>query len=212
MRKISKALAIAGVLAIGGASVAALAQGGPGYGPPGYGYGPMGYMHGPGGYGMMGGWGGYGMMGGWGGYGYADPAERLDAVRSELALRPDQTAAWDSYAKAVRDGAKQMQTLRGNIDFDKLRTMSWQDHWAYMGQFHDARAAVFRSIQTARGGLLAVLDDGQKSRLLASGPGNFAGNFGPGMGWGRGGYGGGYGHGPGMGPGYGMMGGWGGYR
>lgn len=200
MRKISKALAIAaGVLAIGGAGAAAVAQGGPGYGPPGYGHGPMGYMHGPG---------GYGMMGGWGGYGSGDPAARMDAVKHALALRPDQTAAWDGYAKAVEDGARQMQTLRGNIDFDKLRTMSWQEHWAYMGQFHDARAAVFRSIQTARDGLLAVLDEGQKSRLLDSGPGNFAGNFGPGMGWGRGGYG----HGPGMGPGYGMMGGWGGYR
>ena len=199
MRKISKGLAIAAtVMAIGGASVVAIAQTGPGYGPGGYGGYGCGY--GPG---IMQGWGGgYGMMGYWGGAGFADPAAQLDAVKSDLALRPDQTAAWDDYAKAVTDGSAQLRALRDNIDFAKLRAMSWQDHWAYMGQFHDKQAAVFRSIQTARDDLLAKLDDSQKSRLLSAGPGFYGRGA-------RGGYGGPWM----MGPGYGMMGGWGGgYR
>ncbi|MDR3533100.1 MAG: hypothetical protein P4L90_21390 [Rhodopila sp.] len=196
MRKISKGLAIAvTVIAIGGASLAAVAQTGgpgPGYGPPGSGspgYGPMGH----GGMGSMQGWGSYGMMGAWGGGGFADPATQLDALKTELAIRPEQTAAWDAYAKAMRDAATQMQAVRGSIDFDKLRTMSWQDHQTYMGQFHDRQAAAFQSVQAARATLLAALDDTQKSRLPPA-----SGNFGPGMmGW--------YGGSPMMGRGYGMM-------
>ena len=136
------------------------------------------------------------MMGAWGA-GFADPTARLDVLKSQLAIRPEQTGAWDAYVKAVRDGATQMQTIRDSIDFDKLQTMTWQEHLAYMGQFHDRRAAALKPIQQAKDALVAVLDDTQKSRLLPSGPGY----FGPGMmGW--------YGGSPGMGPGYGMM-GWG---
>lgn len=199
MRKISKGLAIAAtVIAIGGGSVLAVAQTGPGYGPGGYG----GYWCGYGAGGGMPGWGGgYGRMGYWGG-GFADPAARLDALKTDLALRPDQTAAWDAYAKAVTDGSAQLRALRDSIDFGKLRTMSWQDHWAYMGQFHDKQAAVFRSIQAARDALLAKLDDSQRSRLASARPGSYGRGA-------QGGYGGPWM----MGPGYGMMWGWGGgYR
>ena len=190
MRKLSKGLAIAAtVLAVGGASLAAVAQtGGPGYGPMGYGpmgSGPMGFMQGRG---------GYGMMGGWGGAGVADPSARLGALKTELAIRPEQTAAWDAYVKAVQDSATQMQAMRGSIDFDKLRSMSWQDHQAYMGKLHDQRAAAFRSVQTAATTLLAALDDTQKSRMLLP----RLEHVGPGM---MGGYGGS----PMMGPGRGMM-------
>ena len=200
MRKIGKGLAAAAVMAaLAGGSVVALAQGGPGYGPMGYG---PGFMHGQGGYGMMG--------GGWGGQGAVDPAARLDALKAKLAIRPDQTAAWNAYSKAVTDGMTQLQAIRNGIDVDKLRTMSWTDHQALMGKIHDQRAAVFTSIQSARTSLVAVLDDTQKSELTAFrhaafGPGR--GGFGPGHGPGMGGYGRGMmgGSGPGFGPG--MMGG-----
>ncbi len=193
MRKISKGLAVvATVMAVGGTGLVAVAQtGGPGYGPPGYGMMGGGYGMMRGGYGMM--QGGRGMMGAWGG-GFADPTTRLDALKTRLAIRPEQTGAWDAYVKAMHDGVTQMKAIRDSIDFDKLRTMSWQDHLAYMGQFHDRQAAVFRAIQAAKDALVAVLDNTQKSRLLPSGPGY----FGPGMmGW--------YGGSPAMGPGYGMM-------
>ena len=191
MRKISKALAIAAtVIAISGTSLVAVAQtGGPGYGSPGY--GPMGSMHGWGGNVMMGG--GYGMMPGWGG-GFADPASRLAALKAELAIRPEQTAAWDAYVKAETDAMTQLQAIRDSIDFDKLRAMPWKEYQAYRGQIHDRRVAVFKTIQTARDALVAVLDASQKARLLPSGPGY----FGPGM---MGCYGGS----PMMGFGHGMM-------
>ncbi|HVC60093.1 MAG TPA: Spy/CpxP family protein refolding chaperone [Acetobacteraceae bacterium] len=190
MRKISKGLAIAAaVVAIGGVSLVAVARtAGPGYGPGGFGpmgYGAMGFMHGHG---------GPGMMGGWGGRGFADPAARLDALKTELGIRPEQTAAWDAYVKAVRDGAAQMQAAHGGIDFDKLRAMSWADMQSYMGALHDKQAAAFKSVQAAATTLLAALDDGQKTHALLpalenAGPGMMAWGGGPPM----------------MGPGGGMM-------
>lgn len=205
MPKISKGLAIAAtVMAIGGASLVAVAQtSGPGYGPMGYGpsgygpmgygpmgYGPMGFMHGPGGYGMMGGWGGSG------GAGFADPAARLDALKTDLAIRPEQTAAWDGYVKAMQDSTAQTQAIGGGIDFDKMRTMTWNDHLAYMGKLYDQRAGAFRAVHDAAVTLLAALDDTQKARVVLPELENF--------GFGMMGYGG-YGM---MGGGYGMM-GWG---
>ena len=202
MRKISKGLAIAAtVAAISGASLAAVAQtGGPGYGP-GYGYGPMGqgmmgFAHGPG---------GYGMMGGPGGAGFADPTARLDALKTELAIRPDQIAAWDAYTKAVQDSTTKLQAVGSSIDFDKMRTMSWNDHLAYMGKLYDQRAAAFRTVHDAAVTLVTALDDRQKARVVLPELEN--------VGFGMMGYGGpgtvGYG-GYGMmgGGGYGMM-GWG---
>jgi len=199
MRKISKGLAIvATVMAVGGASLVAMAQPGPGYGPGGY--GPMGAMHswggygmmggpggygtsdgpdgygprgGPGSYGMMGGRGGYGFMGGRGGYGYGDPSGQLNAMKAALAIRPEQQAAWDAYAKAEQDSAKQLRAIRGSVDFDTLRGMSWQDRRAFMGQLRDRQAAALQPVQTARAALVAALDDQQKSRLQGAGPATF---------------------------------------
>ena len=212
MRKISKGMAIAAaVMAIGGGSLVAMAQtGGQGAAPgPGMmgdgpgttGYGPggpgmMGY--GPGGPGMMGGYGpdgGSGSMGfmrGFGGYGpvhgaagVADPAAGLDALKAALAIRPEQQAAWDGYAKAVQDVAAQMHLLHGSIDSDKLRAMTWQEHQAVMAKLFDQRAAAFKAVDAAGSTLVTALDSGQTARLLSSrlgfgGPGRLAaGGFPP---------------------------------
>ena len=195
MNRISKGLAIAvSVAAIGGIGLAAVAQtAGPGYGPPGdgqSGYGPMG--NGP--MGFMHGRGGSGMMGGPGGFGFADPTARLDTLKTALAIRPEQTAAWDGYVKAVRDGAAQMQALRGSVDFDALRAMSWKEHQAFMASMFDKRAQAFKAVQAAATTLLAALDDTQKTHALLPSLENVS----PGMmAWG--------GDAPMMGPGFGMM-------
>ena len=206
MTKISKGLAIAAtVAAIGGGSLVAVAQtSGRRLWPDGlrtvrlrtdrvtgrWAMGRWASCMVRGGYGMMGGWGGSG------GAGFADPAARLDALKTELAIRPEQTAAWDAYAKAVQDSAAQMQAIGGSIDFDKMRTMTWNDHQAYMGKLYDQRAAAFRAVHDAAVTLLAALDDTQKARVVLPELENF--------GFGMMGYGG-YGM---MGGGYGMM-GWG---
>ncbi len=196
MNRIAKGLTIAAmVAAIGGVGLTAMGQpAGPGYGPSGggsTGFGPMGFMHGQG---------GPGMMGGWGGAGFADPAGRLGALKTQLAIRPEQTAAWDAYVKAVQDSAEQMRAMRGSIDFDAMRAMSWKDMQAFMGNLHDQRTQAFKAVQAAATTLLAALDDSQKMHALLPslvdvGPGMMAWQGGP----------------PVMGPGMGMMSGpWGG--
>lgn len=190
MNRIAKGLAIvASVAAIGGIGLNAVGQpAGPGYGAGGGGspgYGPMGFMHGRG---------GPRMMDGWSGAGVADPAARLDALRAELAIRPEQTAAWDAYVKALRDSAAQMQATRSSIDFDAMRAMSWTEMQATMGKLHDQHAQAYKAVQAAATTLLAALDDTQKThallpRLVNAGPGMMAWQGGPPM----------------MGPGMGMM-------
>lgn len=171
MNRIAKGLAIvASVAAIGGIGMSAVGQpAGSGYGPWGGGspgYGPMGFMHGRGGPGMMGGWGGGGTMGGWAGGGFADPTARLDALKTELAIRPEQNAAWDGYVKALQDSAAQLQATRGSIDFDAMRAMSWTEMQATMGKLHDQRAQAFKTVQAAATTLLGALDDAQKTHAL----------------------------------------------
>ena len=167
MNTITKTLAIAAtVAALGGIGAGVMAQpAGPGYGPMGF--EPMGFMHGQGGPGMMSGYGGGpGMMSGYGGAGFADPAARLNALKTELAIRPEQTAAWDAYVKALQDSAAQMLALHNNVDFGALRTMNWQEHQAFMASMFDKRAQVFKGVQTAAATLLAALDDTQKTHAL----------------------------------------------
>ncbi len=182
MRKITKALAIGTVVAaVGGIGLAAMAEtSGPSGGPP--------FMHGHMGPGMM------GMGNGPQRHGFSDPAAHLATLKTDLGIKPEQATAWDAYAKVVQDTAAQMQAIRGSIDFDKLRTMSWNDHLAYMGQLHDRQATAFKSVQAAATTLLAALDDTQKAHVLLPS----LEYFGPGM---MGSYGGS----PMMGPGYGMM-------
>jgi hypothetical protein len=133
--------------------------------------GSMGFMHGP------------------HGPGFHDPAARLEHLKTELGIRPEQQPAWDAYVKAVRDNAEQMRSLHASVDPEALRAMSWQDLQTFKAKMHDREAASFRTEQTAATKLLAALDDGQKTQALlpvllhVHGPGMF--RHGPGM-WGGG--------------------------
>jgi hypothetical protein len=150
MTRITKGLAIAAMVAtLGGAGLAVAQTAAPSAGMTAHVHGDR-----------------HGMMGGARGAGFGDRSARLDRLKTELAIRPEQTAAWDGYVKAVTDSSTQMRTIRASIDVDKLRAMNWTDHQAYVGQIHDQQAAAFRSVQTAATTLLASLDDTQKSHLL----------------------------------------------
>lgn len=183
MTKMGKTLVVIATVAGIGAAGFAVAQP---YGPGGY--GPMGqgpgFMHGP------------GMMGGWG-RGYADPSARLDALKAELAIRPEQQAAWDGYVKALQDGAAQMQSIRGEMFRSMGPSITWQQHQAAMAKLFDQRAAAFKTVQDAGAKLIAVLDDAQKARVALPGLAGYGPGMGGGPGWGRG-PGMGWGGGPGM--------------
>jgi hypothetical protein len=164
MRKITKGLAIAAVVAIGGVGLTAVAQPfGPGYGPMGY--GPPGFMNGPRGPGMMRGWSGPAQLG------FADPAAWLGTLKTDLSIRPEQTAAWDDYAKTVQESAAQMRALRGTTDFDTMRTMPWKDLQAFMGSRHDKQAQAYTAVKAAANKLLPVLDETQKTKAQTELPG-----------------------------------------
>lgn len=93
--------AAAAVVAVAALSAFAFAQQGPGAGHGGMGMG-MGKGHG-----MM----GRGPGGNMGNFG--DPAAHLATLKTELAIKPEQTGAWDSYAKVVAEtAAERRKTLR----------------------------------------------------------------------------------------------------
>ena len=203
MRKISKGLAIAAtVMAIGGASVVAIAQTGPGYGPGGY-----------------------------GGYWWAAVATapascrwlgrrlRHDGLlgrrlrRSGGAarcgeIRPGAASGSDRGLGCLCQGGDRWRgpasrvcaTVSISTRSGRCRGRITGPIWASSMTSRPRCSSRSRRRETR---LLAKLDDSQKSRLLSAGPGYY----------GRGARGG-YGGGPWMmGPGYGMMGGWGGgYR
>lgn len=138
-----------------------------GYGPGGF--GPM-FMHGPGGMGpgMM-----RGMMGG--GQTFADPA-RVDALKADLAIKPEQEAAWSKYATALKDVAGAM-TAAFEAAGNDPKEATPEDHFAQMTKIRELGRKQFEAVQTAANELLATLDDTQKAKAQESLPGLA---FGPG--------------------------------
>lgn len=156
-----------------------------GHGPGGF--GPM-SMHGLGGMGpgmmhkMMGGRMGPGMMHGMmgGGQAFADPAQ-VDALKADLAIKPEQEAAWTKYATALKDAAGAMTAALQAAGHDP-KDANPQDHFAQMTTIRDLGRKQFEAVQTAANELLATLDDTQKAKAQESLPGLA---FGPGMMHGR---------------------------
>jgi hypothetical protein len=152
MRKITKVLAIGGVVAaVGGIGLAAMAEtSGPGFGPP--------FMRGHMGPGMM------GPQSGPQAAGFAD----LAALKAELAIKPEQAAAWDAYVKVVRDTTAQMQA---KMDMNAMHGMSSQDRDAFMTTQRDQHDQAFGTVKSAAEALLPSLDDSQKAKARTSLPG-----------------------------------------
>ena len=190
--------------ALAGASVYAIAHPGPGFGRGGEGCEGgmgrgmgMGPGHGPG---MMGEGRGPGM-------GWQSPDARLAAVKAEIGVKPEQTAAWDAYAKIVTDTAAEMRRNREHIDRDAVRAMKPDDRQAFRHAMIKQRDEVFATVKAAAEKLVAELDDTQKAKARGNLPGLAENGFGAGPRHGmagepRPGRGGGHGmgHGGGMGP------------
>jgi hypothetical protein len=160
---------------------------------PGMGMG-HGMMHGMGG-GMMGG----PMMGPMGGA-LADPTARLDAIKAEIGIKPEQIAAWEAYAKVVKDTAAEQRSHREHIDADAVRNLTPTERQQHFTAMRTQRDTARAKVRTAAETLLAQLDDAQKAKAQRALPGLAATAPGSGM---RHGMMGGRGMGPGMGPGMG---------
>lgn len=181
---------------LGGIAAAVLLTGGwayaqsTGFGPGGF--GPM-FMHGPGDmgpgmmHGMMAGRMGPGMMHGMmgpgmmsGGLAFTDSA-RMDALKADLAIKPEQEAVWNKYAMALKDAAETMKAAFETADKD-LKDAGPQDHFTQMTKFRELGQTQFKSVESAANELLVTLDDAQKAKAQASLPGLA---FGPGVMHGR---------------------------
>lgn len=163
----------------------AFAQGGPGMGHGrmgGMGHGMMGHGSGP-------------MMGNAG-----DPTERLEAIKSEIGIRPDQTTAWDAYTKVVTEVAGERRSHRESIDRDAVHKMEPKERQAFRESMQGQRDESLTKLRTAAEALLAQLDDAQKDKARRTLPGLIAGGPGEGM---RHGMMGGHGQVPSMGRGMG---------
>lgn len=159
---------LAALLLAGGWAYAQSNAHGPG------GFGPM-SMHGSGGMGpgMM-----HKMMGG--GQTFADPAQ-VDALKADLAIKPEQEAAWTKYATALK-GAAGAMTAAFQAAGNDPKDANPQDQFAQMTNIRDLAHKQFEAVQTAANELLATLDDTQKAKAQESLPGLV---FGPGMMHGR---------------------------
>jgi hypothetical protein len=185
MSKTSKTVGIvAGVAAIGLLGTYAFAQQGPGFGPDRRG---MEHGMGPGGMGKG------QMMGNPG-----DQASRLSTLKTELGIKPEQTAAWDTYAKVVTDSATERRDHVQHIDRDAMRNMKSDERQQHFNSMQTQREAAQAKIKTAAETLIATLDETQKAKASTSLPG--LATAGPGMRFGMmGDAGGGHGAGHGMG-------------
>lgn len=182
---IAAAAALTAVTALG---AYAIAQGGPGMG-----HGRMGGMGGMG-HGKMG-QGPGSMMGNMG-----DPAARLETIKTELGIKPNQTAAWDSYSKTVTETAAERRSHREKVDRDAVQKMDPKDRQAFRDSMRGDHEKAAGKVKTAAETLLAQLDDSQKEKARRTLPGLVTGGQGEGMRQGMMGKGGGDGMGRGPGP------------
>ena len=159
MRKMTKALVLGAlVAAMGGAGVAAWAEmPGPGAGMPG--------MHGHMGPGMQ------GVRGHDHRSGHRDPAARLASLKSDLGIRPEQAASWDTYSKVVLDTVARMHAMREGVDRDAIHAMSPADREAFMTKMRDQRTQAHATVKAAAEALLPSLDEAQKTKAQTELPG-----------------------------------------
>lgn len=182
---------VAGVAAIGLLGTYAFAQQGPGSG-----HGRMGHGMGQG---MMKEMGSGGM-----GHGprmgdFGDPESRLSKLKAELGINPEQSEAWDAYAKIVTATATERRDHTQHIDRDAIRNMKPEERQQHSTAMQTQREAAQARVKAAAEALFAKLDDTQKAKASTSLPGLTTGGHGMRFGM-MGGQGAGQGAGRGMGP------------
>ena len=183
MRTTKLIAAGAGLLALGALVGHAMAQMGPG-GRTGQvmsqGMGPgMGMGHGT----MMQGQGKLGRGGMMGNLG--DPAQRLDALKTQIGIKPEQAAAWDAYAKTFTEFASEMQSRRTSVDHNALAQMEPKDRQDFVASMQKAHDESYWKVKAAAEALLPKLDAAQQSKAKTALPGLVAvGPAGKGMGMG----------------------------
>jgi hypothetical protein len=94
---------------------------------------------------------------------FADPTQ-FEALKSELGITPAQETAWTRYAKAAQDAATATKTIREGVHPDAISKMSPQDRQAFVTKMRERGQKQFEAVKVAIDELVAVLDDGQKTK------------------------------------------------
>lgn len=106
--------------------------------------------------------------------------ERLAALQAALALKPEQTAAWEQFKGAVQDKSRQsvehMKTMR-----EQERPVSALERMERMESFGKDRLAAMQDIRKAAEMLYTTLDTAQKNtfdeQFRMFGPGAMGGGM-----------------------------------
>ena len=121
--------------------------------------------------GMMRG-GGPNMMGGSGGMmgGYWNTGSYLDALKTQLAISPNEESAWKEYADTISGIGEQMQGLHQTM-FEAMGTASWQERRNLMNGMFQARQQAFDTVHEAATKLMSTLGPSQKAKAQSILPG-----------------------------------------
>ncbi len=92
-----------------------------------------------------------------------DPA-LLARRKAEIGIRPEQEAVWSKYEAAVQAATGARQSRRDTMDDTALQKMTPGDRFAFVSARRDEARKELETIAAAGKGLLAALDDNQKSR------------------------------------------------
>lgn len=107
-----------------------------------------------------------GAHGGWTRWCDVGAVDRLDEglwfARAELAIRPDQGAAWDTMAEALRTAAARVASTCSS---DSARDLAAPDRLTQAEAMMVTGLGALRDARPAFDALYAVLDDGQRRKL-----------------------------------------------
>ena len=105
------------------------------------------------------------------GYGWDGMLDRIDGrlafIKTELAIRDDQTAQWDKFAAAARDNAENhnglMQSMMEEFSGDEYVKKTLPERLSDHEDFMQARLEQIKEMRVAVEELYDVLDDTQKN-------------------------------------------------
>lgn len=102
-------------------------------------------------------------------------ATRLDTLKTQIGVKPEQEAAWTTYSTAVKEAADLFRTRRESMDHEAVQKLAPADRFAFVNAQRDQARQQFDKVSAAAKDFTATLDDAQKAKARdlpgLSGPG-----------------------------------------
>lgn len=99
-----------------------------------------------------------------------DIDDYLTALKTQIAITPDQEAAWKIYAQTLKNASEQMQALHQNM-ISTMGAASWPARRALMDQMLQSRQDSFQTVRNAADQLMKGLSPAQQQQARLSLPG-----------------------------------------